>query len=69
MGLDTRGAHSQSFGASIDPGAHMLEVRQPTATCQVVGVTNVIPADGLLSAYITDFCHAAFLMKKWTARI
>jgi len=58
VGFNAVGAYRHPFGAPIHFGTHFLEIRKPTSTCPVVGMTNVIAADRSLSAYVAYFCHA-----------
>jgi hypothetical protein len=58
VGFNAVGAYRHPFGAPVHLGTHFLEIRKPTSTCPVVGMTNVIAADRSLSAYVAYFCHA-----------
>jgi hypothetical protein len=54
---DATGANTHPLGPSIHLSANRLEIRQPATSGFVVGVADIITANGPFSAYFTNFCH------------
>src|ERR1051325_9065413 len=55
--LDTGRAHAHTVGPAVDLGANAVQIWQPAAPRFVVGVADVVPADGALSADLTYLRH------------
>jgi hypothetical protein len=55
--LDATCANAHPLRSSVYLCANRLEIRQPTAPCPVMGVADIIAANGSFSAYFTNFSH------------
>ena len=64
------GAYVQARCSSVYFCTYRLNIRQPSSTGQVVGVTDVIAADGLFAANITHLSHgSSFVQENFTGII
>jgi hypothetical protein len=61
IGADAASADANRCPGSFDYRMDTVQVRQPAAPCQVMGMTDPVPGNGLLSTDFTDLCHTDLL--------
>jgi hypothetical protein len=61
--LDASRANGKALGATVYLRPNFLQIGEPSPTCQIMGVADVVAANRPFPANITNFCHCTSLIE------